>query len=82
MNYFDYKADTEIPCESSDKGLGVCLMQGGLPVVYASGAMTPIEVNYVSIEKELLAIVFGVKRFKQYLQGLPVKIETDHKPLE
>lgn len=55
-------------------------MQGGLPVAYAS--MTPVEVNYANIEKELLAIVFGVKRFKPYLQGLPVKIETDHKPLE
>ena len=44
--------------------------------------MTPVEVNYANIEKELLAIVFGVKRFKQYLQGPPLKIETDHKPLE
>lgn len=57
-------------------------MQGGLPVAYASRAMTPVEVNYANIEKELQAIVFGVKRFKPYLQGLPVKIETDHKPLE
>lgn len=82
LKYFDCKADTELLYESSDKGLGVCLMQGGLPIAYASRAMTPVEVNYANIEKELLAIVFGVKRFKQYLQGLPVKIETDHKLLE
>lgn len=82
LKYFDCKADTEILCESSDKGLSVCLMQGGLPVAYAPRAMTPVEVNYDNIEKELLAIVFGVKRFKQYLQGPPLKIETDHKPLE
>ncbi len=37
---------------------------------------------YAQIEKELLAIVFGVERFEQYVDGRPVKIETDHKPLE
>ena len=44
--------------------------------------MTFAETNYAQIEKELLAIVFGLERFKQYVQGRPVKIETEHKPLE
>ena len=30
----------------------------------------------------MLAIVFGMERFKQYAYGRKVKIETDHKPLE
>ena len=57
-------------------------MQDGQPVGYASRAMTSAEINYAEIEKELLAIVFGLERFEQYVQGRPVKIETDHKPLE
>ncbi len=44
--------------------------------------MTDAEVNYAQIGKELLAIEFGVERFEQYVHGRPVKIETDHKPLE
>ena len=82
LKYFDPKADTELQCDASDKGLGACLMQEGQPVAYASRAMTDAEVNYAQIEKELLAIVFGVERFEQYVHGRPVKIETDHKPLE
>lgn len=82
LNYFDPKADTELHCHASDKGFGACLMQKGQPVAYASRAMTDAQVNYAQIEKELLATVFGVERFEQYVHGRPVKIETDHKPLE
>jgi hypothetical protein len=38
--------------------------------------------RYPQIEKELLAIVFGCKRFHQYVYGKTITIETDHKPLE
>ena len=38
--------------------------------------------RYAQIEKEMLAIVFGVERFEQYVYGRPVHVETDHKPLE
>ena len=82
LKYFDPKADTELQCDASGKGLGACLMQDGQPVGCASRAMTSAEINYAQIEKELLAIVFGLERFKQYVQGRPVKIETDHKLLE
>ena len=44
--------------------------------------MTATEVNYAQIEKEMLAILFEVERFEQCVYGRPVKIETDHKPLE
>ena len=60
LKYFDPKADTELQCDASDKGFGACLMQDGQPVGYASRAMTSAEVNYAQIEKELLAIVFGL----------------------
>ena len=50
---------------------------------YASRAMTSAEINYAQIEKKLRAIVFGLERlFEQYVQRRPVKIKTDHKPLE
>ena len=45
-------------------GVGACLMQDEHPVAYASRALTPTETNYAQIEKELLAIVFGVERFE------------------
>lgn len=63
-------------------GLGACLMQNGQPVAFASRSLTPTEVQYAQIEKELLAIVFGMEKFKTYLYGRKVLVETDHKPLE
>ena len=63
-----------------DKGL---LMQNGQPVAYASRALTPPEIRYAQIEKELLAIVFACGRFEAYIYRRDrVSIESDHKPLE
>lgn len=57
-------------------------MQDGHPVAYASRSLTPTEVQDAQIEKELLAIVFGMEKFETYLYGRKVLVESDHKPLE
>ena len=51
-------------------------------MAYASRSLTDTEANYAQIEKEMLAILFGVERFEQCVYGQPVLIQTDHKPLE
>ena len=43
--------------------------------------MTPAETRYAQIEKELLALVFGLERNHQYTYGHKIKLWTDHKPL-
>ena len=82
LKYFDAEKETVLQCDASEQGLGACLLQEGHPIVYASRALTSAERNYAQIEKELLAIVFGVERFEQYVYGRHVKVESDHKPLE
>ncbi|XP_064470207.1 uncharacterized protein K02A2.6-like [Ornithodoros turicata] len=39
------------------------------------------ECNYSQLDKEALAVIFGVLRFHQYLWGHSFQIVTDHKPL-
>ena len=64
------------------KGLGSLLLQEGRPVIYVSRTLTPAEEHYSNIERELLGVVFAMERLHNYVYGKPVRVQTDHKPLE
>lgn len=82
LAYYDLRKPLEIQCDASETGLGAALLQNGQPVSFASRALTPTEIRYAQIEKEMLAIVFALKRFHQYTFGRITTIITDHKPLQ
>ncbi len=71
--------------DASDIGLGAILLQEQdgipLPIAYASKKMLPRERNYSVVEKECLAVVWGVEKFHRYLFGGEFILETDHQPL-
>ena len=48
---------------------------------YASWTLTTTEKNYHQLQKEALALIFGVKRFHNYLYGHQFTLITNHKPL-
>ena len=79
--HFDVNKDIEVHTDASKYGLGACLLQDSRPVAYASRSLTPTEMHYANIEKELLSVVFGLERFNQYVYGQHIKVITDHKPL-
>jgi hypothetical protein len=81
LQFYDVKKPVTLTCDASKSGLGAACLQEGLPVAYASRALTSTEQNYAQIEKELLAVVFACKRFDDYVYGRPITVETDHKPL-
>ena len=56
-------------------------MQNGQPIAFASCALTEPETRYAQIEKEMLAVVFALQIFDQYVYGRPVTIQSDHKLL-
>ena len=69
--------------DASDVGLGAILStEQGTVIEYASRTLTPTEKNYATIEKECLAIIWAVRKFRHYLIGAHFVIHTDHKPLE
>jgi transposase InsO family protein len=75
-----------ISTDASDKALGAVLSQPingkEFPIAFASRLLSEAEKNYSVIEKELLAIVFAVKKFRCYVYGNHFTVFTDHNPLQ
>ncbi|KAJ8038316.1 hypothetical protein HOLleu_15704 [Holothuria leucospilota] len=82
LAYYDENKELTLSVDVSSKGLGATLLQKGQPIAYATKALTNAETNYSQIEKELLAIVWGCKRFPDYVAFRKVLVESDHRPLE
>ena len=82
LRYYDPAEPLVVQCDASDFGLGAALMQDGAPIAFASRTLTQTERNYAQIEKEMLAVVYGLERFHTYTYGRKVHVESDHKPLE
>ena len=84
--HYDPKRQLVLTCDASPFGVGAVvahIMDDGSerPVGYASRSLSQAEKGYSQLDKEALAIVFGVTKFNSYLYGRLFTIYSDHKPL-
>lgn len=86
LQYPDFDKEFLLTTDASNVAIGAVLSQGPVgsdkPIAYASRTLNSSELNYSTIEKELLAIVWATKYFRPYLFGRKFKILSDHKPLQ
>lgn len=82
LQFYDVNKEVVLSVDSSMSGTAAVLLQNNLPVAYASKAFTETQKRYAQIEKELLAICFGLEKFHDFIYGKSdVTVETDHLPL-
>jgi hypothetical protein len=81
LAFYDQKKELVLENDASEYGLGSVLFQDGRPVAFASRSLTDTETRYAQIEKEMLAVTFGLEKFHHYTYGRKLTIVTDHKPL-
>ena len=72
LTHFDPTKALVLACDASPYGIGVVLshqMEDGLdkPIAFSSQTLAPAEKKYSQLEKEGLAVIFGVKQLHQYL---------------
>ena len=89
ISYYDPDPTTPtiLQCDASQTGIGAWLRQldsqGNENIVaMASRSLTDAESRYSNIERECLAVTYGLEKFEHYLLGRNATVETDHSPLE
>jgi hypothetical protein len=81
----DWSLPFELMCDASDFALGAVLGQriNKVPhaIYYASRTLNDAQLNYSTTEKELLAVIFALEKFRSYLIGSKVIVFIDHDAL-
>ena len=60
-------SSTTLHTDASKKGLGAVLLQNSKPVMFASRVLTGSERNYQNLERECLAMIWGMEKFHYFL---------------
>jgi hypothetical protein len=71
-----------LECDASGEGIDAFLMQGGHPIVFESLNLNQLERLYSIYDKEMLAIMHALTKFRQYLVGNKFMIKTNHNNLK
>jgi len=82
----DWALPFHISSDASDTAIGAVLGQeeNNLPyaIYFISKNMTPAELNYTGTEKEFLAVVYAINKFRHYITGYTTFVHTDHSAIK
>lgn len=87
LQHYNPEHQLKLETDASSYGIGAVLLTRAndelpwLPIQFASRTLNDHEINYSNIEREALSIIFGLKKFRNFLLGSKFIICNDQKPL-
>lgn len=86
LTHYNSSLPLKLTADASHYGLGAVIshiLPGGeeRPIAFTSRSLSSSEKNYSQIDKEALALIYGVRKFHNYLFGRKFTLVMDHKPL-
>ena len=84
--HYNSELPLRLACDASAYGIRAVLShtmpgESERPISYGSKTLSKSEQHYSQIEKGAPSLIFGVRKFHQFLYGRPFTLVTDHKPL-
>lgn len=81
----DYKKPFAIACDASDVAIGAVLTQEfdkeEHPICYFSQKLTTAERKYSVTQRECLAVIRAIEKFRGYIEGVHFTVHCDHAAL-
>lgn len=86
LAHYDPREKLVLATDASPVGVGAVLShiyKDGVerPIQFASQTLSPTQQRYSQIDREAYAIIFGIRKFYQYVYGRKFTLVTDNKPL-
>jgi len=77
----DFTQPFILECDASEEGIGAVLMQDRHPIAYESQKLTQAKCLYSIYDREMLAIMHALTKFRRYLVGAKFVVHTHHNSL-
>jgi hypothetical protein len=78
----DFSLPFTLECDAFGEGIGAVLMQKRHPLAYESRKLRGPEILYKVYDKEMLAIMHALAKFRKYLVGARFVVKSDHNSLK
>ena len=86
LHVIEYGQPCGILADASEKSVGCCLIQwhpSGTekPIAFASAKLSPTQMRWSTIEREAYAVIFALRKFRNFVFATKIVIFSDHNPL-